>query len=336
MLDMHVESGQAALEAAGLYDEFRGIVLKGGDALRVLDKTGRVYLSEAGNDLRPEVERGQLRAMLIASLPEGIIQWGHRATELAAAADGGYIITFANGRSVRADVLIGADGAWSKVRPLLTDVEPVYTGLSFAEARLTEVSSRFPQQAEIVGTGTMFALADRKGILAHSEPGDVLCSYAAFEAPAEWSADVSSKARGLLGDVLARFNDWDRSLVDLIAGSEAPLVARPLFALPVGHRWRRRAGITLIGDAAHLMSPFAGEGANLAMRDGADLAQAIIGHRDDIEAALACYEAAMFPRSESAAQESASGLALCFNAQAPRPLVDFFLGMRSGVEAIVT
>ncbi|MBP2445366.1 FAD-dependent oxidoreductase [Rhizobium leguminosarum] len=333
MLDMHLESGQAALQAAGLYDEFRGIVLKGGDALRVLDKTGTVYLSEAGTDLRPEVERGQLRAMLIASLPEGIIQWGHRATEVAAAADGGYIITFANGRLVKADVLIGADGAWSKVRPLLTDVEPVYTGLSFAEARLTEVSSQFPEQAEMVGMGTMFALSDHKGILAHCEPGDVLCSYAAFRAPAEWSADVSSKAGVLLEDVLARFGDWDRSLVDLITGSEASLVARPLFSLPVGHRWSHRAGTTLIGDAAHLMSPFAGEGANLAMRDGADLAQAIIAHGDDIDAALACYEAAMFPRSESAAQESAAGLDLCFNDQAPRPLVDFFLGMRSDVEA---
>lgn len=333
MLDMHVESGQAALRAAGLYGAFRAIVLEEGDASRVLDKTGKVHFSEAGNGLRPEVDRGALRAMLIASLPEGIIHWGHRATGVSACADGSYVIAFANDRLVKADVLIGADGAWSKVRPLLAEVEPIYAGLSFVEARLTEASSRFPAQAEAVGKGMMAALSDRKGILAHREPGDVLCSYAAFEAPIEWSRGEWSKREGMIEDVLARFSDWHPSLVDLIARSEAPLIARPLYALPVGRRWERRAGLSLIGDAAHLMSPFAGEGANLAMLDGAELAQAIIAHGDDIEAALASYEAAMFPRSEDAAAQSAAGLDMCFNDQAPRPLVDFFLGMRSGVEA---
>ncbi|MBY5806546.1 FAD-dependent oxidoreductase [Rhizobium ruizarguesonis] len=335
MLDMHVESGQAALRAAGLYDEFRVIVLEEGDASRVLDKTGRVHFSEAGNGLRPEVDRGALRAMLIASLPEGIIHWGHRATGVSASAsaDGSYVIAFANDRLVKADVLIGADGAWSKVRPLLADVEPVYAGLSFVEARLTEASFRFPAQAEAVGKGMMAALSDRKGILAHREPGDVLCSYAAFEAPVEWSTGDWSNGGRLREDVLARFNDWHPSLVDLIARSEAPLIARPLYALPVGHRWERRPGLTLIGDAAHLMSPFAGEGANLAMLDGAELAQAIIAHGEDVEAALASYEAAMLPRSEDAAAQSAAGLDMCFNDQAPRPLVDFFQSMRSGMEA---
>jgi 2-polyprenyl-6-methoxyphenol hydroxylase-like FAD-dependent oxidoreductase len=84
-------------------------------------------------------------------------------------------------------------------------------------------------------------------------------------------------------------------------------------------------GATLLGDAAHLAPP-AGEGANLAMFDGAELAKAIVSHPHDIEAALAVYERAMFPRSASAAPDAHQTLALCLNDRAPLGLVDFFTG----------
>ena len=84
--------------------------------------------------------------------------------------------------------------------------------------------------------------------------------------------------------------------------------------------------MTLVGDAAHLMSPFAGEGANLAMIDGADLARELIAH-DDLDAAIIAYEERMFPRGAKSAKGSDDGLKMIFSDRALRKLVFFFRGM---------
>jgi 2-polyprenyl-6-methoxyphenol hydroxylase-like FAD-dependent oxidoreductase len=81
------------------------------------------------------------------------------------------------------------------------------------------------------------------------------------------------------------------------------------------------------------MSPFAGEGANLALRDGAELAREILDSAGDLEAAFARYEAAMFERAASAAAQSADGLALCFGPDAARSLAGFFRDPRAGAPA---
>ncbi len=316
MLDMHEESGQAALRTAGLFEEFHAITLAEGDAMRILDKTGTVRMADHGNGARPEVDRGALRDLLIESLPDGMIRWDARVTDVRPI-DGGYKVLFADGSTCTTDVLIGADGAWSKVRALLSDARPEYSGISFVETRITDADARHPELAAVVGRGMMFALSDEKGFLAHREAKGELCIYVALKTPADWFRTEITRH-----SLLEHFSDWDQHLQALIADSDGDLIARPLYALPIGHRWDRAPGVTLLGDAAHLMSPFAGEGANLAMLDGAELAMAIIAHPDDIEAAFAAYEAAMFPRSAAAAAESAANLVQCFLPSAPQGLLD--------------
>ncbi|MGI4895024.1 MAG: FAD-dependent oxidoreductase [Janthinobacterium lividum] len=327
MLDLHEESGQAALRTAGLYEQFRALVRPGGEATRILDAHGSPLREEPdhGDGTRPEVERGQLRDLLLSSLPEGIVRWGSATTAVRALRDGRHEVVLADGTTFTTDLLVGADGAWSRVRPLLSDATPAYTGMSFVEFDLLDADERHPVAAATVGAGMLFALAPGRGFLAHREPDHSLHVYAAVTKPPQWLRAIPVEdpeaARAVM---LTEFADWDDSLTVLVREADSAFMPRPIHALPVGHRWPRRAGVTLLGDAAHVMSPFAGEGANLALLDGAELGRHVIENPGDLEAALAAYEVALFPRSEIAAHESASNLVLLFDENAPHSLVAQF------------
>ncbi|MEV6865395.1 NAD(P)/FAD-dependent oxidoreductase [Streptosporangium subroseum] len=327
-LDMHEESGQLALREAGLYEEFRRLTHPQGEAMRVLDRAGTVFIDHApedGEGGRPEIDRTALRDLLIASLAPGRIVWGHKVTAVRPLGGGRHELTFAGGGGTSADLLVGADGTWSKVRPLLSDAQPEYCGISYLELRLSDVEERHPDSAALVGPGIMFALSDNKALMGHG--GDHIHLGASLRVPQDWTVSGgvdwsdTSAARDAL---LAEFADWSTELTDLIRNCDDTIVPRLIHALPTGHSWARTPGVTLLGDAAHVMSPYAGEGANLAMLDATELALAIAEHGDDVETALTQYEAAMFPRSAAAAEESAQGLDMCFATDAPRAMVAFF------------
>ncbi|MFK0103189.1 FAD-dependent oxidoreductase [Streptomyces sp. NPDC091040] len=339
-LDIHPGSGQLALAAAGLTEAFRAIIHEGADAARILDQDGELLLGIPGDDgeTRPEVLRGDLRGILLDSLPEDTVRWGAKVTGVRSLGDGRHEVSFADGSTVVSALLVGADGAWSRVRPLLSDARPTYTGKTFIETYLHDVDERHPATARLVGPGAMYALTPGKGITAHREAGGVLHTYVQLARSAEWVAELglpgtgagNGAGSGADGDgavgtarIAAEFEGWAPELLALITGTETSPVARMIHTLPDGHRWDRVPGVTLIGDAAHLMPP-SGDGANLAMLDGAELAGAIAAHPDDAEKALAVYEEAMFPRSASFFADAHEIMDLVIGESAPHGLIDFF------------
>lgn len=330
-LDIHEHNGQAALDAAGLTDEFRAIIHAGGAASRVLDQHAAVLLDEPddGTGTRPEVLRGDLRRILIDSLPDYTIEWGRKVDTVRSLGDDRHELTFVDGSTVTTDLLVGADGAWSKIRPLLSDAKPEYVGTTFVETYLYDVDEKHSAAAEAVGDGAMYAPAPGKAIAAHREAGDIVHTYVQLNRPAEWFAGIDfTDAAAATARVAAEFDCWAPELTALITDGETAPIPRAIHALPDEHRWDRVPGVTLLGDAAHLMAP-SGQGANLAMFDGAELGKAIATHPDDIEGALAEYEEAMFVRSASESADSHVILDLCLGEGAPYSLVDFFTGAAS-------
>ncbi len=326
MLDIHEENGQLALKDAGLFDEFSKLVYPGGQQSRVLDRHGNVLFDhpDDGTGGRPEVQRGELRRILIESLPSGTIRWGHKVKAVSSLGGGKHQVDFADDSKETTDLLVGADGAWSKVRPLLSGMKPVYSGISFVETYFHHADTYHGQTAKAVGGGSLFAVAPGKGIQAHREPQGVLHAYIALKRPEAWFEGIDfSDRESACATIAGEFKGWAPELTALITNCETAPMLRMLHTLPVEHRWNRVPGATLVGDAAHLMIP-SGEGANLALYDGAELGKAIAANIEDIETALGRYELELFARSAAAAVGANEIMEVLFGDNAPQSLLDFF------------
>ncbi|TLD24825.1 hypothetical protein PspLS_05674 [Pyricularia sp. CBS 133598] len=298
-LDLHTDTGLAAMREAGLAKDFEELARYDGEAMKMMDEKCKILmqLEASGKDKtrlagsRPEIDRSLLRQLLGQSLPEGMIRWGHHLKRVE---EDGRLV-FRNGTESGFDLIVGAEGAWSKVRKVLSDQMPVYSGLSMYELAIPEPETRTPELYKLVNRGSVFAHSQGRELVIQQMGSGELHVYAIFKADESWMEEqrknppALAEVKEILIGKNGTFVDYDKTLKDGLAKCKEKCIPRQLHMLPVGFRWKHRRGFTIIGDAAHAMTPFAGEGVNVGLKDALDLSAAIIAavKNDNTEISLA-------------------------------------------------
>lgn len=315
-LDMHKESGMAALRKAGLSEEFRNNFLPGADKTLIVNENAEIFFSDHDTNIeedfgnshfRPEIDRGRLRKILLDSLHPGTVVWNSHFISMEPENEG-WLIHFKNGISVYADIVIGSDGANSGIRPYVTDLRPIYSGITMLEGNVYHSEESVPVISRLIDGGKIMAFGNEKNILMGQKGGGDLGFYASFRAKENWAEESSinfSDRRQVLSWFKREYAEWNPVWDTLFDKAATPLIPRPIYCMPLGQTWETSSNLTLIGDAAHVMPPFAGEGANMAMLDALELSESLTS--DDhlsIKQAISQYEKNMLPRASAAAKES--------------------------------
>ncbi|KAH7149811.1 hypothetical protein B0J13DRAFT_548908 [Dactylonectria estremocensis] len=309
-LDLHTATGLAAVKEAGLFDEFLKHARYDGQYMAIVDKHLEYLLvRNADNKLasnveeRPEIDRSKLREILSHSLPEGMIKWGHHLKGV----DGRKLV-FEHTTVDGFDLIVGADGAWSKIRKAIDpELVPEFSRVAIIELEIPDAENTAPNVHKLVNRGSVFASSEGVRMSVQQMGDGSLNIYASFvNDDADWmkpekcgynANDLQETVATLLGGIFA---DWDPRLREALERAKGRCNPRSLYMLPVGAKWTHKPGFTLIGDAAHLMTPFAGEGVNQALEDAMLLAKAIneAGSTSDTELdeAIAKFETTMLTR----------------------------------------
>jgi 2-polyprenyl-6-methoxyphenol hydroxylase-like FAD-dependent oxidoreductase len=299
-LDLHEASGLAALEAAGLMDAFWANHRPDLDNLRLTDASGTVLHDHprqtSGAGKRPEIERGPLRDILLDSLQPGTMQWDCKL-ESAESKGEGVLLCFASGQTALADLVVGSDGANSRLRELVTPIRPEYVGVSLVEGLVPAARQTLPELWELLGGSALIALGGERTIGMGTKPDGSVLFYAGLKSHDNAAKESLEDAVGPDQRVAwfhANFKGWSAVWEPLFREATS-MVWRPLLVCPTDQYWEPKLNVTLIGDAAHVMPPYAGEGVNMAMLDALVLSKLLLSEGKPADA-IAMYEAEMFAR----------------------------------------
>lgn len=307
-LDLHEESGLKALQEAGLMDAFEANYRPGADRVRIIDQHANIILDEHTDAKRPmdrpEIDRGPLQNILLDSLLPGTVVWDSHFSSMSPEGSS-WKLEFKNSVSVIADIVIAADGANSKLRPYITPIKPFYSGITAIEGAVAHSEIASPKIHQLLKGGKIFGMSNEKTLLVSSKGDGSLVFYAGLKTDENWikdsGIDFSDKAQ-----VLAWFKkdyaDWDSVWQELFENASYAFVPRPQYCMPFDQTWEALPNLTMLGDAAHLMPPYAGEGVNMAMLDALELSECLLSDDfADTRSAIAAYESQMRSRASEIA-----------------------------------
>ncbi|MEW2402406.1 FAD-dependent monooxygenase [Streptomyces sp. NPDC046862] len=243
------------------------------------------------------VHRADLLDTVLAAVPGEWIRLGARCASVEAVSDGA-LVRFTDGGHIEADVVVGADGMHSVVREAVTEpAPPEYSGLC---AFRTIVPGHAAPDFALRRAQTLW-LGPGRHFVHYPIAGGQAVNVVAV-APAGDFTDESWSATATIEELRAEFAGWDPRVTDLIAAGGAPGRWALMDRAPL-RRWSR-GRVTLLGDAAHPMFPFFGQGAAQSIEDAAVLAHCLAASADDPGQALKRYQSARIERTTRLQQVS--------------------------------
>jgi 2-polyprenyl-6-methoxyphenol hydroxylase-like FAD-dependent oxidoreductase len=335
-LDLHEDSGLAAIREARLFEQFISNFLPGADKMVIVNDQAEIFFSDHGVkpdedfghvSFRPEIDRGSLRKILLESLNPDTVVWDSQFVNMHKQSNG-WSLQFKDGRSAYADVVIGADGANSKIRPYITDVKPIYSGITMLEGNIYNSRVATPTIDALINGGKIMAFGNNKNLLLGQKGGGDLGFYASFKADADWATSSNlnyADNTQLLSWFKKTYWEWSSTWYELFENATPPFIPRPINFMPLDQTWQALPNLTILGDAAHVMPPFAGEGANVAMLDALELCNCLTnGNYRTLLEAIVAYEVIMRKRAAAATKESLENGALMHSAHALTDMLEMF------------
>jgi len=337
-LDLHENSGLAALRKADLFDEFKNNYLPGADKTTITNERAEIVYSDHGTKnvedfgyehFRPEIDRGTLRKILIESIQAESIVWDSHFLSMEKQGEG-WLLHFNNKKSVYADIVIGSDGANSKIRPYITDIKPFYSGITMLEGNIYDGENKLPRLSSILRGGKIMAFGNKKDLLMGQKANGEIGFYASFKAEENWAAksglDFYNKSQ-ILEWFKKDYSEWSGIWDELFENAITPFIPRPINCMPLDQTWVALPNLTMIGDAAHLMPPFAGEGVNMAMLDALELSECLTTDKyHSVEEAISFYDLNMRKRASLIAKESLENGEKMHSRNALTTMTSFFSG----------